>query len=65
MWIGRMKKDFIVSRIESAEYGAPYVYVTVRDPNDYKSGGAGRRLVEESLWFQCIYITGGFDEKST
>ena len=43
MRIGRMKKDFIVSRIEAAQDGAPYVYVTVRDPNDYKSGGAGKR----------------------
>lgn len=38
-----MKKDFIVSRIEAAQDGAPYVYVTVKDPNDYKSGGAGER----------------------
>jgi hypothetical protein len=38
-----MKKDFIVSRIEAAQDGAPYVYVTVRDPNDYKSVGSGER----------------------
>jgi hypothetical protein len=33
-----MKKDFIVSRIEAAQDGTPYVYVTFSDPNAYKSG---------------------------
>ena len=32
-----MKKDFIVSRIEAAQDGTPYVYVTFSDPNAYKS----------------------------
>jgi hypothetical protein len=32
-----MKKDFIVSRIEAAQDGTPYVYVTFTDPNAYKS----------------------------
>jgi hypothetical protein len=35
-----MKKDYIVSRIEASQDGAPYVYVAVSDPNDYKQGGA-------------------------
>ena len=34
-----MKKDYIVSRIEASQDGAPYVYVAVTDPNDYKQGG--------------------------
>jgi hypothetical protein len=33
-----MKKDFIVSRIEAAQDGTPYVYATFSDPNAYKSG---------------------------
>ena len=33
-----MKKDYIVSRIEASQDGAPYVYVAVSDPNDYKQG---------------------------
>lgn len=36
-----MKKDFIVSRIEAAQDGTPYVYVTFSDPNAYKSGVEG------------------------
>ena len=36
-----MKKDFIVSRIEAAQDGTPYVYVTFTDPNAYKSGVEG------------------------
>ena len=34
-----MKKDYIVSRIEASQAGAPYVYVAVTYPNDYKQGG--------------------------
>jgi hypothetical protein len=34
-----VKKDYIVSRIEASQDGAPYVYVAVNDPNDYKQGG--------------------------
>ena len=33
-----MKKDFIVSKIEASQDGAPYIYITFSDPNDYKSG---------------------------
>jgi hypothetical protein len=36
-----MKKDFIVSRIEAAQDGTPYVYVTFTDPNAYKSEAEG------------------------
>jgi hypothetical protein len=36
-----MKKDFIVSRIEAAQDGTPYVYVTFSHPNAYKSGVEG------------------------
>lgn len=32
-----MKKDFIVSKIESSQDGSPYVYVTFHDPNDPKT----------------------------
>jgi len=32
-----MKKDFIISKIEASQDGAPYIYVTFSDPNDYKS----------------------------
>jgi hypothetical protein len=37
-----MKKEYIISRIEASQDGAPYVYVTLSDPNDYK-GGAEKR----------------------
>jgi hypothetical protein len=33
-----MKKDFVISRIEASQDGSPYVYVTVTDPDDLKSG---------------------------
>jgi hypothetical protein len=36
-----MKKDFIVSKIEAAQDGTPYVYVTFTDPNAYKSEAEG------------------------
>ena len=34
-----MKKDFIISKIEASQDGAPYIYVTFSDANDYKAGG--------------------------
>jgi hypothetical protein len=33
-----MKKEYIISRIEASQDGAPYVYVTFAEPNDYKAG---------------------------
>lgn len=33
-----MKMDYIVSRIEAAQDGQPYIYVTYANPNDYKAG---------------------------
>ena len=33
-----MKKEFIISRIEASQDGAPYIYITFNDANDYKSG---------------------------
>ena len=33
-----MKKDFVISRIEASQDGAPYVYIALNDPNDYKPG---------------------------
>jgi hypothetical protein len=33
-----MKKNFIISKIEASQDGAPYIYITFSDPNDYKSG---------------------------
>jgi hypothetical protein len=33
-----MKMDYVTSRIEAAQDGNPYVYVTFKDPNDYKAG---------------------------
>jgi len=35
----KMKKDFIISKIEASQDGAPYIYVTFSDANDYKAGG--------------------------
>ena len=35
-----MKKEFMVSKIEAAQDGSPYVYIGFTDPNDYKSGEA-------------------------
>jgi hypothetical protein len=32
-----MKKDFIISKIEASQDGAPYIHITFNDPNDYKS----------------------------
>mgnify|MGYP006182695909 CR=1 FL=1 len=34
-----MKKDFIVSKIESPQDGSPYVFVAFTDPNESKSAG--------------------------
>jgi hypothetical protein len=34
-----MKREYIISRIEASQDGAPYVYVAINDPNDYKQGG--------------------------
>ena len=36
-----MKKDFIVSKIESSEDGSQYVLVTFTDPNEPESAGKG------------------------
>ena len=38
-----MKKDFVVSKIESSQDGSPYVYVAFTDPKEPKpaSGGGG------------------------
>jgi hypothetical protein len=33
-----MKKDFVISRIEASQDGAPYVYIALSDPNDFKPG---------------------------
>lgn len=33
-----MKMDFVISRVEAAQDGNPYVYVAFTDPNDYKAG---------------------------
>jgi hypothetical protein len=33
-----MKKNFIISKIEASQDGAPYIYVTFSDANDYKAG---------------------------
>ncbi len=35
-----MKKEFMVSKIEAAQDGSPYVYIGFTDPTDYKSGEA-------------------------
>jgi hypothetical protein len=40
-----MKKDYIVSRIEASQDGAPYAHVAVSDPNDYKQGVKGSRIL--------------------
>ena len=32
-----MRKDFIISKIESSQDGSPYIYVTFYDPNDPKA----------------------------
>jgi hypothetical protein len=33
-----MKKDYVISRIEVSQDGAPYVYIVLDDPNDFKPG---------------------------
>jgi hypothetical protein len=33
-----MKKDFLISRIEASQDGAPYVYIALSDPNEFKPG---------------------------
>jgi hypothetical protein len=37
-----MKKDFIVSKIDSPQDGIPYVFVAFTDPNESKSAGKSR-----------------------
>jgi hypothetical protein len=32
----KMKREFIVAKIEASSDGSPYVYVTFSDPKDYK-----------------------------
>lgn len=32
-----MRKDFVISKVESSQDGSPYVYVTFHDPNDPKT----------------------------
>ena len=39
MMNNKMKKDFIISKIEASQDGTPYIYVTFSDVNDYKAGG--------------------------
>src|SRR5947199_1780352 len=39
MMNNKMKKDFIISKIEASQDGTPYIYVTFSDVNDYKVGG--------------------------
>ena len=39
MMNNKMKKDFIISKIEASQDGTPYIYVTFIDVNDYKVGG--------------------------
>src|SRR5437667_11515350 len=34
-----MKREYVVSRIEASQDGAPYVYVAISDPNDYRQDG--------------------------
>lgn len=34
--IPKMKREFIVAKIEASQDGSPYVYVTFSDPKDYK-----------------------------
>ena len=34
-----MKREYVISRIEASQDGAPYVYVAISDPNDYRQGG--------------------------
>ncbi|HKG86894.1 MAG TPA: hypothetical protein VKA95_01105 [Nitrososphaeraceae archaeon] len=34
-----MKKDFIVSKVESSQDGSQYVFITFTDPNEPKSSG--------------------------
>ena len=36
-----MKKEFIVSKLESTQDGSPYVFVGFTDPNGPKSAGGG------------------------
>jgi hypothetical protein len=33
-----MRKDFVISKIEASQDGAPYVYIALSDPNDFKPG---------------------------
>ena len=33
-----MKKDFVISKIEASQDGAPYVYIALSDPNNLKPG---------------------------
>src|SRR5438132_14030067 len=33
-----MKKEFVFSRIEASQDGAPCIYIALSDPNDFKPG---------------------------
>ena len=41
-----MKKDFVVSKIESSQDGSQYVLVAFTDPNEPKSAGGFDKSVE-------------------
>ena len=59
-----MKKDYVISKIEASQDGAPYVYIALSDPNDLQ---ARRRKTPKSFWSKHdgIYFTRGSDEKFT
>jgi hypothetical protein len=38
-----MKKEYIISRIEGSHDSAPYIYIALSDPNDYKGGAENQQ----------------------
>ena len=57
-----MKKEFILSKIEASQEGAPYVYVGFSDPNDYKPGSDKQ---QNPFGSNMMAFTRRFDEKFT
>ena len=52
-----MKKDFIVSKIDSPQDGIPYVFVAFTDPNESKSAGKSRSSYLEAHLTLCCFTT--------
>lgn len=50
----KMKREFVVARIEASQDGSPYVYVTFNDPKDYKPDRPMSPFGQNTMAFSSI-----------